>query len=306
MASGSPFDGRKRAVTDKQAAFNEPIKRPAGGASNDADAVTSGSSAESDIPDTIASDALEAGAIAGGDKSVRKGERRSIIPPTVDYKKIQQERTTRTESPFFTIYKSGQGYWTRMGTMLAALLLCLLTIHFLSDKTFVTWLNWTPDVLGSDGKTVVTPGFVNNAFMVGVIGFVTVLLATVTFLPALVSVGVALGVGVAVDIFCSMGGFGKSTTGDARVAYGFMAAFVLAFAIWAFRLMNRPKHVDFLIATDSEMKKVNWSTRDELIGSTKVVIGFMILTAVFLFSVDIIFEEIFYLLGVLRSGPFGK
>ena len=44
--------------------------------------------------------------------------------------------------------------------------------------------------------------------------------------------------------------------------------------------MNKPTNVDFLIATDSEMKKVNWTSRKELIGSTKVVIVFMFLIAV--------------------------
>src|SRR3712207_7866772 len=44
-------------------------------------------------------------------------------------------------------------------------------------------------------------------------------------------------------------------------------------------LMNKPANVDFLIATDSEMKKVNWTSRRELIGSTKVVIVFMFLIA---------------------------
>ena len=43
--------------------------------------------------------------------------------------------------------------------------------------------------------------------------------------------------------------------------------------------MNKPTNVDFLIATDSEMKKVNWTSRKELIGSTKVVIIFMFLIA---------------------------
>ena len=36
--------------------------------------------------------------------------------------------------------------------------------------------------------------------------------------------------------------------------------------------MNKPSNVDFLIATDSEMKKVNWTTKGELFGSTRVVV----------------------------------
>ena len=55
-------------------------------------------------------------------------------------------------------------------------------------------------------------------------------------------------------------------------------------ALLAWRLMNKPANVDFLIATDSEMKKVNWTSRKELIGSTKVVIIFMFLIAFILFA----------------------
>ncbi len=61
--------------------------------------------------------------------------------------------------------------------------------------------------------------------------------------------------------------------------------------------MNKPTNVDFLIATDSEMKKVNWTSRKELIGSTKIVILFMFFIALFLFLYDLFFQLIFYLSG---------
>ena len=69
-------------------------------------------------------------------------------------------------------------------------------------------------------------------------------------------------------------------------------------------LMNRPNNADFLIATDSEMKKVNWTTQQELIGSTKVVILFMLAIAVLLFCTDVVFGYLFYFIDVLRSTPF--
>jgi preprotein translocase SecE subunit len=71
----------------------------------------------------------------------------------------------------------------------------------------------------------------------------------------------------------------------------------LAWLFWY--LMNKPGNVDFLIATDSEMKKVNWTSKHELIGSTKVVIFFMFLIALILFILDMYFTRVFYLLGVL-------
>ncbi len=68
--------------------------------------------------------------------------------------------------------------------------------------------------------------------------------------------------------------------------------------------MNKPTSVDFLIATDSEMKKVNWTTKKELMGSTKVVIGFVFVMALVLFFYDLFFQFLFYVLGVLKTPPF--
>jgi preprotein translocase subunit SecE len=58
---------------------------------------------------------------------------------------------------------------------------------------------------------------------------------------------------------------------------------------------------DFMIATEGEMKKVSWSSRREVIGSTKVVILFTILFAVFLFAVDLVFQTLFSWIGVLKT-----
>ncbi|MEK6797943.1 MAG: preprotein translocase subunit SecE [Planctomycetota bacterium] len=74
---------------------------------------------------------------------------------------------------------------------------------------------------------------------------------------------------------------------------------VLGAVLWWLAFANRGAG-DFMIATEGEMKKVNWSSRRELIGSTKVVILFTTLFAVFLFVVDVLFQRIFKLLGVLK------
>ena len=79
--------------------------------------------------------------------------------------------------------------------------------------------------------------------------------------------------------------------------------FVIAASLLAYYVQNRPTNVTFLIETDSEMKKVNWTTRQELIGSTKVVIGFMFILSLMLFVVDIMFGYLFYFLGVLKFSP---
>ncbi|MBC7834538.1 MAG: preprotein translocase subunit SecE [Phycisphaerales bacterium] len=63
----------------------------------------------------------------------------------------------------------------------------------------------------------------------------------------------------------------------------------------------RPASVDFLIATDSEVKKVNWSTRKDIKGSTFVVIGATFILAVFLFAIDVVFKSIFQAIDILAK-----
>jgi preprotein translocase SecE subunit len=83
-----------------------------------------------------------------------------------------------------------------------------------------------------------------------------------------------------------------------------IAGLLIAFGLFVWYMMNKPSNADFLIATDSEMKKVNWTSRKELIGSTKVVIIFMFLIAFLLFAFDIIFGYLFFFLDVLKTKPF--
>jgi preprotein translocase subunit SecE len=76
---------------------------------------------------------------------------------------------------------------------------------------------------------------------------------------------------------------------------------LLAMAYLIFWLVGRkPNVVDFMIATDGEMKKVNWSTRREVWGATRVVIVTVLALSVILFVVDMFFIFFFSALGVLR------
>ena len=141
---------------------------------------------------------------------------------------------------FFTIYKKGQGYWTRIGTVVAAALIALLTTQFLYSRGRI-WFTT---------KTISATGVEQN-------------LSNMPLVLAMV------------------GGF------------------LLIFSLVIYRIINRPNVVDFLIATDSEMKKVNWTTRAELIGSTKIVIFFMLLIAAMLFVMDVEFQQVLYYFNVL-------
>ena len=57
--------------------------------------------------------------------------------------------------------------------------------------------------------------------------------------------------------------------------------------------------VDFLINTDNEMKKVNWSTRREIVGSTWCVVAASVLISALLFAIDLFFQAIFRGVGVV-------
>ncbi|RKY26209.1 MAG: preprotein translocase subunit SecE [Planctomycetota bacterium] len=63
-----------------------------------------------------------------------------------------------------------------------------------------------------------------------------------------------------------------------------------AFAI--FRVDNNPRNADFLIETESELKKVDWSSKEEVIGSTKVVILISAAFLIFMFVLDTVYLTI--------------
>lgn len=153
------------------------------------------------------------------------------LPPGASRAVERQEKRAARTTGFFTIYKKGQGYWTRMGTLVGAALI----------GTLVTW-----------------------------------------------------------EIYAQIPRFFIDTQRGRTVALISAAVFAVVYAFFVWRLMNKPAHVDFLIATDSEMKKVNWTSRRELIGSTKVVILFMFGIAIILFVLDLLFNSLFYFLRVLE------
>jgi len=81
--------------------------------------------------------------------------------------------------------------------------------------------------------------------------------------------------------------------------YGISTVLAVAAAGLMFWIVNRPKSADFMIATEGEMKKVSWSTRREIVGSTKVVLVTTVILAVVLFCVDYLFTLLFRGIKVL-------
>ncbi len=82
--------------------------------------------------------------------------------------------------------------------------------------------------------------------------------------------------------------------------YGIPTVAVMLLAVLMLKLVNRQKSADFLIATESEMTKVSWSSKREVVGSTKVVIVTAFIMAAILYAVDMIFIFLFDWLGIMK------
>ncbi len=132
------------------------------------------------------------------------------------------------------IYKSGQGYYTRMGTVVGVSLITLLGLFWIASYA----KSWK--ILDLN--------------------------------PIYVSAGTASLVGL------------------------------IVFAIMYWIVFVNPRSVDFLVATEGEMKKVNWSTRREIVGSTATVIVTAIVITVFCWTIDYAFAFLFGYIKVLDAG----
>ena len=89
------------------------------------------------------------------------------------------------------------------------------------------------------------------------------------------------------------------TYGNPYIQFGIPTALVVLLGLLMFWIVNRPRSADFMIVTEGEMKKVSWSSRKEVIGSTKVVIVTTFIMAGILFSVDLFFQLLFQWLGIM-------
>ena len=117
---------------------------------------------------------------------------------------------------------------------------------------------------------------------------------------------------IALGLLVVMGGVWLSDNlrgvriGNLEPVYLQAGAFVLVMALFGFigyyLVGCKPQFVDFLIATEGEMKKVNWSTRREIMGSTWVVIGLTVVVAVIISVLDyLIYSPLFRAVNILES-----
>lgn len=132
-----------------------------------------------------------------------------------------------------TIYKSGQGYWTRVLTAVGSLTLALSGVAWFATR-ILTRMEWARENL--------------------------------LYWQAGIGAGVVLLIGI---------------------------------ALWF--LLNKPRIADFMIATENEMKKVNWPSKKAVIGLTWVVIAGTLLIALLLFIVNTAFTYLFQAIDILHT-----
>ena len=65
----------------------------------------------------------------------------------------------------------------------------------------------------------------------------------------------------------------------------------------AFRVVNIAKFADFLVSVESELEKVTWPSRREVVQATIVVICTMVFLGLFLFLIDLLWTWLFGFIG---------
>ena len=76
---------------------------------------------------------------------------------------------------------------------------------------------------------------------------------------------------------------------------------ILGFGGLLWYLLNKPNIVEFMIATEAEMRKVNWPTQREITGSTWVVILGTLFLAVAIYLADVVCVFFFQKIGILAG-----
>ena len=87
---------------------------------------------------------------------------------------------------------------------------------------------------------------------------------------------------------------------EPAVYYGVPLALGALFAWAVYRLVQFPPFADFLIATEAEMNKVSWTSKEDLKRATMVVLFTVAFMAVFLFGVDWLWSHLLQAIGVIR------
>jgi preprotein translocase subunit SecE len=113
--------------------------------------------------------------------------------------------------------------------------------------------------------------------------------------------GTAIGLGAIlilglVQLYHHLGDYPRTTQLAVPVVVGVILGWL------AYRVVEYPPFVEFLIATEAEMNKVSWTSKDELKRATIVVLVTVALMATFLFGVDFLWQFLLKAIGVIRIG----
>ncbi|HWB20921.1 MAG TPA: preprotein translocase subunit SecE [Phycisphaerales bacterium] len=95
--------------------------------------------------------------------------------------------------------------------------------------------------------------------------------------------------------------FGSAGTQIYVKAVAGLIFFIILGLLGYYYIGTKPGSVEYMIATESEMKKVNWSSRREIAGSTWVVIGMTVALGFLTAILDLAFATFFKWVGVLQS-----
>jgi len=110
----------------------------------------------------------------------------------------------------------------------------------------------------------------------------------------------AFGVAIVVGLGCwqlygklEAASWGLSNKATLWIATMVPTALFAILAILISWLVNKPSVADFMIAAEGEMKKVSWSSKQEITVSTFVVIVVVIIMSILLGTTDISFSAFF-------------
>ena len=120
-------------------------------------------------------------------------------------------------------------------------------------------------------------------------------------LMSAIGLGLLIMMGV-IWIWDQLGGTQIANIEPVYVQGGVAIIIIVVFGLIGYHLIGRKvKLVDFMIATEGEMRKVNWSTKREIIGSTILVILLTLFIAIFCQIADWVFSAFFQWIDVLQS-----
>ena len=211
-----------------------------------------------------------------------------------------------------SMYKPGQGYWTRMMSAIFFGVFVAGGALWLSNQIGTMRVptdSWNYTVSSTEGftparevKLVHNGDEVGSAFVRSTEGS-TLVLENLTMRSGLAAN--ASEIQISAEGVTPVEAESLVTVPKFERTYlqGGVAAGVLligAIVVLWFCYSNR-KFGDFLIATEGEMKKVNWSSRREVFGSTWVVIAISVMIATLLFVTDIIFKSIAEGINLIQS-----